>query len=286
MKIIVSGANGQLGSELLKLSKDVSGIEFHFFGSKEFDITDSKALNAKVELIQPNYFINCAAYTAVDQAEDDKENAFNVNANAVDHIAKACVKCSCTLIHVSTDYVFDGLNTRPYLPNEKTDPIGVYGSSKLLGENNIKNSNCNALVLRTAWVFSSFGKNFVKTMLRLGADRSELSVVNDQIGSPTYAYDLAKAILKIVDEQYVPKGLVIHHFTNEGVCSWAEFANEIMRQANLECEIKGITTDQYPTKAKRPAYSVLSLDSFKSTFPAVEIRNWQEALKACLSTLN
>jgi len=285
MRVLVTGSNGQLGSELRELSERTDKIDWEFRNSESLDITDKNRVVQQIQSLKPDYVVNCAAYTAVDQAEDERPRAIEVNALAVGYLANACKETGATLIHFSTDYVFDGNGTSPYLPHEECRPIGVYGESKRLGEIEILSKEISALIIRTSWVYSSYGKNFVKTMMRLGAERDELNVVSDQIGAPTYAANLAHAVVDIISTSYTPDAPEIHHFSNSGSCSWYEFAREIMKLAELKCKVHPISTSQYPTKAKRPAYSLLSLDSFKTTFPDVDIPNWQEALGRCISRI-
>ena len=256
-------------------------MTFRFHTSQSLDITDSKQVHAELSSYKPDYVINCAAYTAVDLAEDEPDKAIKVNATAVGYLVSACKACDACLIHISTDYVFDGTGSVPYTPSDDCKPLGSYGTSKRLGEIEILSKEIDAFIIRTSWVYSSYGKNFVKTMLRLGSERSELNVVADQFGSPTYAGDLAKAILEIVVSKTRPGGTEIYHYCNQGVCSWNEFAAEIMRVSGLSCEIHPISTVDYPTKAARPGYSVLDTTSFKERFSGTTIPNWKEALERC-----
>jgi dTDP-4-dehydrorhamnose reductase len=284
--VIVTAANGQLGWEMQQATFGLSEIEFKFFGSKELDITDFEKVAETINDLKPTYVVNCAAYTAVDNAEDDKEKAFLINADAVGNLAKCCKNLGATLIHISTDYVFNGNSETPYMPLDKCDPIGVYGKSKYNGECQIAESAESAMIIRTAWVYSSHGNNFVKTMLRLGKERGELGIVSDQFGGPTYAKDLAKNIVALIENEAKPNGIEIHHFTNDGVCNWAEFAQEIFSQAKINCNVNFIRTEDYPTKAKRPKYSVLNNASFFNKYPFLQNRKWQKALRECLEKLN
>lgn len=284
MKILVTGKNGQLGSEIHALSTNFSGHNFIFLGSSDGDITSTEQLRWVFEIHQPDVVINCAAYTAVDQAETDQGRAFQVNATGVENLVSLCEGFNSRLIHISTDYVFDGTASTPYLPTSPVSPIGVYGESKRKGEEVILKSNINAIIIRTAWVYSSFGKNFVKTMLRLGAEKEKLPVVNDQMGAPTYARDLAKACLEIATKLDWPKSEKIYHYTNSGAITWFDFASEIMKSADLKCKVEPIPSEAYPTPAKRPKYSVLNTDSIQSDFN-IEVRPWKDALRDCLHEL-
>ena len=280
--IAVTGKNGQLGSELYKLHPAYTNYDWQFTDSRELDLKNPDAITAWFEKIKPDYFVNCAAYTAVDKAEEDKENAYAVNATAVKVIAENCNKFNTALIQVSTDYVFNGNGQKPYLTDESTEPINYYGFSKREGEKQALENNPNTIILRTAWVYSSYGKNFVKTMLHLMSSREEINVVDDQVGSPTYARDLAKAILDIIGGGNIHPG--VYHFTNEGVISWFDFAVAIRDLAHLNCKVNPIPTSQFPTPAKRPAYSVLDKSSLQKTFD-IELKNWKDSLKECLNVL-
>lgn len=281
--ILVTGANGQLGSELRKIG--FSALDEVFYTDvAELDITSYESVYKYVEEHEIDTIINCAAYTAVDRAEDEPELAAKINTEAAANLAKVANKQDCLLIHVSTDYVFDGTGEKPYSEKDKTCPVSVYGRTKLAGEEAIQKSGCLHIIIRTAWLYSTFGNNFVKTILRLAGERPELSVVADQVGSPTYAEDLARAIACIMenDDRGIYEG--IYHFSDEGVCSWHEFASEIVRLSGLPCKVKPVTTAEYPTKTKRPAYSVLDKDKIKRTF-GVNVPEWQESLKRCMKGL-
>ncbi|MDR0793902.1 MAG: dTDP-4-dehydrorhamnose reductase [Chitinophagaceae bacterium] len=281
--IAVTGRNGQLGSELYLLQPDYSRYNWNFTDNDEMDLKNADEINAYFEKVQPDFFINCAAYTAVDKAEYDKENAYAINATAVKLIAENCKKYNTKLIQISTDYVFNGNGIRPYLPDEPTEPVNYYGFSKREGERLALENNPDTIVLRSAWIYSSFGKNFVKTMLHLMNTRSEISVVHDQTGSPTYAHDLAKAIMEIISTEKVHRG--IYHFTNEGVVSWFDFAVAIRDFCGLNCTVNPIATAQFPTPAKRPAYSVLDKFSLQKTF-GIELIDWKNSLEKCLACIN
>lgn len=278
MRILVTGANGQLGSTFRAIASEYPNHDFHFFGSKELDITNSNSIKDAFDSVQPEIVVNCAAYTAVDQAEDEPEKAFAVNAEGVKNLVNACETSSIPLIHISTDYVFDGTNHKPYVETDPVNPIGVYGKSKRAGEEAILKSDISALIIRTSWVYSEFGNNFVKTILRLGKERYELNVIFDQVGSPTNTYDLARAILVAIDQKDKWQGKQeIFHFSNEGLCSWYDFALTIFEIAGIECEVNPILTKGYPTKAERPHYSVLDKTAFKTYF-TFQIPNWRESI--------
>jgi len=291
MNILITGANGQLGNELRKphpktLSEGGgrNGYRFFFTDIDELDITNPDAVNAFFETNGIQTVINCAAYTAVDRAESDETVATLINATAVGYLADACNRTDATLIHISTDYVYDGCACKPYSEDHPTAPASVYGRSKLAGEEAAM-STPKSVVIRTSWLYSSFGNNFVKTMLRLGKERETLNVVFDQTGSPTYAADLAQTIMKIVatSEQNLLK-TGIFHYSNEGVCSWYDFAHEIMQQAGLKCVVKPIETKDYPTPATRPHYSVLNKACIKTEY-GIEIPHWKDSLNRCLEEI-
>lgn len=281
--ILVTGANGQLGSELRKIGFTALD-EVFFTDVAELDITSYEAVAKFVEENDIDTIVNCAAYTAVDKAEDEPELAAKINTEAVANLAKVANKQDCLLIHVSTDYVFDGTGAKPYTEKDRPCPVSVYGKTKLAGEEAIKKSGCLHIIIRTAWLYSAFGNNFVKTILRLAGERQEISVVSDQVGSPTYAEDLARTIVAIMenDDRGMYEG--IYHFSDEGVCSWYDFASEIVRLSGLPCQVKPVTTAEYPTKTKRPAYSVLDKTKIRKTF-GVSVPKWQESLEACMKDL-
>ncbi|MEI6947039.1 dTDP-4-dehydrorhamnose reductase [Paraflavisolibacter sp. H34] len=281
-KIVIIGANGQLGSEFQELAAANPGHEFFFFDRDLLDITVKEDVERKIAELQPDYLVNCAAYTAVDKAETDVEAAFAINGTAVGHLAAACAAHNVRLVHISTDYVFDGTASAPYTEDAPVAPANVYGRSKLQGEQEAQAHDPQAIIIRTAWVYSVYGNNFVKTMLRLMKSRPELNVVADQQGSPTYAADLAQAILHIVETgNWVPG---IYHFTNEGVITWFDFAEAIRSYSHAACTVHPIPTEQYPTPASRPKYSVLDKTKFARTF-GIELKPWQESLRLCLEKL-
>ena len=281
--VLVTGSNGQVGSELKALSYDYA-YNFFFTDKEELDITNQMNINNFIEVNSIDIIVNCAAYTAVDKAETEAELADEINRKAVKYLAEVAKERSIRLIHISTDYVFDGTNFKPYVETDKTNPNSVYGVTKLRGEEALKKINpLNSLIIRTSWVYSSFGANFVKTMLRLGKERESLGVIFDQVGTPTYARDLAKAILDILPQVKSDK-VEIYNYSNEGVLSWYDFSKEIMRMAKIECQINPIETKEYPTPASRPHYSLLNKAKIKETFQ-IEIPFWKDSLDRCLKTM-
>lgn len=285
MKIVITGANGQLGQSLKKISKAFQA-DWIFTDIGELDITNNLSLNTFFKANAPDFLINCAAFTAVDKAETAQESANKINHLAVENIAVACQKTDCKLIHISTEYVFDGKQYRPYIETDPCKPLSIYGQTKLSGENAAKENLLNAIIIRTSWLYSEFGENFMKTMLKLGETRESLNVVFDQIGSPTYAESLAAGIIRILEKHQRDNlwEAGIYHFSNQGVCSWYDFAKWIMDNAKLNCQIHPITTDQYPTPAKRPFYSVLDKSEFEKTFE-YRIPHWTDAAAECLASL-
>lgn len=276
-KILVTGANGQLGSELRVLSVN-SNHEFLFTDVAELDITNREAVDNYVSEHGTDIIVNCAAYTNVDKAEDDTEMADNINHLAVKNLAEVSAKYKLILIHISTDYVFDGSKNTPYLETDPTAPLGVYGRTKLAGEKAVTDSGCDYLIIRTSWLYSSFGNNFVKTIRRLTAEKDSLKVVFDQVGTPTYAGDLAQAILKIIDSGKYADNAGIYHFSNEGVCSWYDFAIEIRNLSGNLCVIQPCHSDEFPSKVKRPNFSVLDKTKIKETF-GLKIPYWKVSLR-------
>ena len=282
MKILVTGANGQLGSELRFLSLNNNQHEWIFTDIHELDLSDLKNLDSNISKISPSLIINCAAYTSVDKAESENKLANILNFKAVDLMSKWSSNNSKKFIHISTDYVFDGNSKIPLKEDELTAPINVYGSSKLKGEEICLKNDINSIILRTSWVYSSYGNNFVKIMRNLMLKKNIISVVNDQIGSPTYAADLAKAILEIVNNnQWIPG---LYHYSNEGEISWYDFANDIKHFFNYETQIDGISTKDYPTVAKRPKYSLLDKTKIKETYN-IKVPFYKDSLKKCIKIL-
>lgn len=285
--ILVTGANGQLGNEIRVISGDYPVYSFLFVTKEDLAIDDIEAVNRYFATHVIDYCVNCAAYTAVDKAETEQEKAYLINATAVGNLAEICKKNRTQFIHISTDYVFDGTATAPYKESDPVNPVNLYGASKLKGEELAMQNNPNSIIIRTSWVYASFGNNFVKTMLRLGKERPELRVVYDQIGTPTYARDLAKAVLDIL--QKVAKGEVkrsllhgIYNYSNEGVTSWYDFAKAIFEINDIDCKVMPIETKDYPTPAARPPYSVLHKTKIKEAF-GLEIPYWKHSLQSCLA---
>jgi dTDP-4-dehydrorhamnose reductase len=280
--IIVTGANGQLGNELRELSPQYPQYRFIFLSKDELDISDAEKIFLVFKNTVPDFCINCAAYTAVDKAEIEKEAAYKINAGSVSNLAKAAKKTRTQFIHISTDYVFNGRSDEPYSEDHPTDPINVYGHSKLQGEVACQEENEESIIIRTSWIFSRFGNNFVKTMLRLMQTKKEISVVADQYGSPTYAADLAQTIIQIINtKNWVPG---IYHFSNEGETNWFEFAKVIKENIKADCIIHPISTEQYPTPARRPGYSVLSKEKIKRVYSIIP-NHWKDSLAICLNEI-
>lgn len=284
LNILVTGSNGQLGSEIEELSPHFP-YTFFFTCKDQLDITDKHAIESFVEKNAISAIINCAAYTAVDKAENEEALADKINHQAVKHLASIAKEKNIKLIHISTDYVFDGTSYKPYQEIDTTNPKSVYGKTKLDGENALLQGKLpNSIIIRTSWVYSSYGANFVKTMLRLGKEKDALGVIYDQVGTPTYAKDLAKVILDILPKINTTQ-TQIYNYSNEGVASWYDFAQEIMQMAKLTCKINPIETSQYPTPAKRPHYSLLNKAKIKNEF-GIEIPYWKNSLEECLHKIN
>ena len=286
MKIIlVTGANGQLGSSLRRLSAGYAGFTFLFTDVDTLDICDAEAVQAFVSANRVDYILNCAAYTAVDKAEDNAELCMRINRDAVKNLGDAARAVGAKVVHVSTDYVFDGTHCLPYTEADATCPASVYGRTKLAGEEALAEACPESVIVRTAWLYSEYGGNFVKTMLRLGAEREEIRVVFDQVGTPTYAGDLAAALMAVVmqaeDGRFVSG---VYHFSNEGVCSWYDFTVKIMQLAGLKTRILPIESKEYPAKAARPHFSVLNKAKIKTTY-GVAIPHWEESLRTCMVEL-
>lgn len=271
-----------MGNEFQVLAKEYTAYHFYFYDIAELDIVNVELVNKSIGELKPDYLINCAAYTAVDKAETESELAYAINSDAVRNLAVACSANAVKFIHISTDYVFDGEATEPYTEESVTNPASIYGLTKLKGEQEAIKNNKDVIIIRTAWVYSVYGHNFVKTMLRLMKTKTELNVVADQFGSPTYANDLAAAILHIISSGNWVAG--IYHFTNEGVITWFDFATEIKNMSGSSCVINPITTAQYPTPAKRPSYSVLDKTKIQETF-GTRLKNWKDSLQQCLNKM-
>lgn len=281
-KILVTGANGQLGQCLQKISSQFEEFEFIFTDSETLDITIKEEVNDFFWQNAPDFCINAAAYTAVDLAETDIEKAFLVNADGTENLAEACAENNAQFIHVSTDYVFDGENNLAYTEEDFTNPLGVYGASKLAGDELALEVNPCSVILRTSWVYSEFGKNFVKTMLNLFATKDELNIVADQFGQPTNANDLAEGIMKIIKSGKITPG--IFNFSNLGRISWFDFAEKMAELSEAKIKLNAIETSQYPTPAKRPKNSVLDLDKISKTY-AIQLKPWEESLEGCVQIL-
>jgi len=284
--VLVFGANGQLGSEIKKISKEFSNLQITYTDVEDLDITDVSKLKLFFSNKKFSYVINAAAYTAVDKAESEFKIATKINVEGVTNIARLATNYKLHLIHISTDYVFDGKSNLPYNEDSLPNPLNVYGKTKYKSEIEALR-HPETIVIRTSWLYSTFGNNFVKTILKRAKEKDEIKVVYDQVGSPTYAEDLARAILSIINENINRKNFFkrgIYHFTNQGLCSWYDFAYEIISYFNLPCKVIPILTEEYPTPAKRPAYSVLDCKKYKETFEQ-EIPYWRDSLHRCLSTL-
>jgi len=281
MVVLVTGANGQLGQALQSIAGNYRSIDFVFCSSSDLDITNKENCETVFNKINPDYCINTAAYTAVDKAESEPDKAQLINVFGAKNIAENCKEFDVKLIHISTDFVFDGTKSSPYNEMDLPNPKGVYGQTKLDGERAIQEVFSNYFIVRTSWVYSQFANNFMKTMLRLASEREAISVVNDQIGTPTNAVDLAEALVQIIltdNKQPTTKNYGIYHFSNDGQCSWYDFAAEIFRVNKISINLQPIPTTSYPTPAVRPAYSVLDKSKIKSVF-VIEVLNWEESLK-------
>lgn len=280
-KIVVTGSKGQLGQEIEKIHTQYNNFDFLFFDIDKLDIYNP----GQIEIVIPKdttIIINCAAYTAVDKAEEDELSAEKVNTDAPRFLAEYSKKNSIHLVHISTDYVFDGKTYSPYKEEDRVNPISVYGRTKLEGEYAIKETQCNATIIRASWLYSAFGNNFVKTILRLSKEREQIGIVFDQTGTPTYAADLAFTILEVCKKRR--SGFTLYHFSNEGVCSWYDFAKEIISLTNNSCKVLPIETKDYPTLAIRPAYSVFNKKKIKTDL-GIEIPHWKDSLKDCLKEM-
>ncbi len=287
MKVMVTGAYGQLGSTLSELSTQFSGLQLILTDFDSLDITDRKAVVGYLESNRPDFLVNCAAYTAVDKAETDMDAAYSLNALGPENLAIACRQIGARLIHVSTDYVFDGTHNKPYSEEDLPNPQGVYGSTKLEGEKLVMKQLPESIVIRTSWLYSSYGHNFVKTMIRLGSEKDSLNVVYDQTGTPTFAGDLSLTILKVISQSainpdYWKSG--IYHYSNLGVCSWYDFAVEIHKMAGISCRVTPVLSAAFKTNAKRPSYSVLDKSKIQKEF-GIEIPYWRDSLMNCIQLI-
>ena len=284
MRILVTGSNGQLGNEIRVLAGDYPEFNFIYTDIDELDISDSLKVEEFCTATQPQVILNCAAYTAVDKAESDIQLAYLINETAVENIAKSAAAIGALMVHVSTDYVFDGRTCLPYTETDQTNPQSVYGRSKLAGEEAVIKYAANGIILRTSWLYSAFGNNFVKTMIKYGMEREELNVVCDQIGTPTYAKDLAKAILDILPLAIGQSGISVYNYSNEGVASWYDFAHMIITFAGINCKVKPIQTRDYPANAVRPSFCVLNKSKVKETFN-ITIPYWRQSVIDCIQRL-
>ena len=280
--ILITGSKGQLGNEMQQVTVSYPQFNYIYTDVDELDICDKAALDAFVKANSVNFIVNCAAYTAVDKAEDDVELCYKINSDAVRNIGEVAASNGIKVVHVSTDYVFDGTNHIPYTEIQEVSPATVYGKSKLAGELALLESCKDSVIIRTAWLYSSFGNNFVKTMLKLGTERDSLNVVFDQVGSPTYAADLAEAIMKVVSAENFVAG--IYHFSDEGVCSWYDFTKTIHKIAGISCNVQPIESKDFPARTPRPHYSVLNKAKIKSTY-GITIPHWEESLEKCIKIL-
>lgn len=287
-RILVIGSNGQLGQALAKLASQYPHLSFVHTTRKVLDLSQTQLITDYFKDKDFNIIINCAAYTAVDNAETESELADQINHRAVKQLAEIAKQKNMTLIHISTDYVFNGENFKPYVETDKTDPQNVYGITKLKGEQAIQQLSPKSIIIRTSWVYSEFGNNFVKTMLRLGQERDSLNIIFDQIGSPTYAGDLAKAILDIIlHKDFDKKSQIpsLYHYSNEGVCSWYDFAKAIFEISKIHCKVNPIETRDYPTPAKRPYYSLMNKSQIKQDY-GLDIPYWKDSVRICHDYLN
>jgi len=286
MNILITGANGQLGNEMRRISSRSALDSYFFTDVSELDITKIDDIRRIMREKEISVVVNCAAYTNVDKAEDNEKIADILNHKAAENLAIVCKEQDALLIHISTDYVFGGLKNTPVSEDEPVNPLGVYGKTKLDGELSVINSGCRYLIFRTAWLYSSFGNNFVKTMLKLTHERDKLSVVFDQVGSPTYAGDLAAVIFKTIEDRLFKEHQGIYHFTNEGVCSWYDFTMEIAELGgNNKCDIQPCHSNEFPSKVKRPSFSVLDKTKIKKDFD-IKIPYWKVSLRKCINDIN
>ena len=288
MRVLITGSKGQSGSEIKELASEYENLQCVFKDLPELDICDAEILNTFIIDQHINAVINCAGYTAVDKAEEEALIAQKVNSEGVLSLANALKKVDGKLIHISTDYVFDGNHSQSYKESDPVSPVGVYGKTKRAGELAVLNSSIDAIVIRTSWLYSMYGNNFVKTMLRIGNNKKSIQVVSDQLGTPTYAKDLAKTCLDILSDAgstNISKKGSLYHYSNEGVTSWYDFATAIMEISNIDCKVIPIETKDYPTEARRPMYSVLDKSKIKSDFK-VTIPHWRDSLTNCIKKIN
>jgi len=284
MKLLITGSKGQLGNELKELAGEFPNFEFLYTDVEELDITDATKVDNFFSENKPDVIINCAAYTAVDKAETDERLAYLINATAVGILSRAAAKYRALMVHISTDYVYDGTACTPYFETDPTNPVSAYARTKFAGEKEVEKYSSNALIIRTSWLYSAFGNNFIKTILKYGKEREVLNIVFDQIGTPTYARDLAGTILGIIPQAIGGSSVEIYHYSNEGVASWYDFAKTIIEISGLGCRINPIETKDYPLPAIRPSYSVLNKSRLKEKFK-VEIPYWRDSVAHCLQRL-
>ena len=284
MRILITGSKGQLGSEIQLLAEDYPDFDFLYTDIDELDITDQLKVDEFFINNMPQVIINCAAYTAVDKAESDEATAYLINATAVENLSKSAAKIGAFMIHISTDYVFDGKSYLPYSESDKINPQSAYGRTKLAGEEAVRQYAGKGIIIRTSWLYSAFGNNFVKTMMKYGKEREELKVVFDQVGTPTYARDLAKAILDIIPSAIQHSGIDLFHYSNEGVASWYDFATIVIAFSGISCNIKPILTKDYPSPTPRPWFSVLNKSKIKEKY-SIEIPYWIDSVKDCIRRL-
>ncbi len=285
LNILITGSNGQLGSELREASVSYPYFRFFFTDIDELDITDQAKVDDYFRENNIDLVINCAAYTAVDKAEQEPEKAMLINRDAVANLCAACKAHEAYMIHISTDYVFDGRNNRPYTESDPVSPESSYGRSKAAGEDAVLSCLTKGMIIRTSWLYSAYGNNFVKTILKKGAEKGELGVVNDQHGCPTYARDLAMTILEIIPKAVSLQQIDIYNYSNEGRCTWFEFASEAVELAGITCKVLPVTSDKYPQLAQRPQYSILDKSKIKQQF-GITIPHWKESLADCIRKLN
>jgi dTDP-4-dehydrorhamnose reductase len=284
VRILITGSKGQLGNEIRVLAEGYSNFDFLYTDIDELDITDQIKVDEFFINNMPQVIINCAAYTAVDKAESDEATAYLINATAVENLSKSATKIGSLMIHISTDYVFDGKSYLPYCESDKINPQSAYGRTKLAGEEAVHQYAGKGIIIRTSWLYSAFGNNFLKTMMKYGKEREELKVVFDQVGTPTYARDLAKAILDIIPSAILQPGTDLFHYSNEGVASWYDFARSVIDFSNISCKVKPILTQDYPSRTPRPWFSVLNKSKIKEKY-SIEIPYWIDSLKDCIQRL-
>ena len=282
MNVLVTGAKGQLGWSLRTIAEDYPDLVFDYTDVEELDITNASALQAYFSGRTTDYVVNCAAYTAVDKAEEEVDKATLINVIAVKNLAQCADQFGFTLIHISTDYVFSGRHYRPYVEDDQPDPLSVYSRTKYAGEQAASSHCQKSIIIRTSWLYSEYGNNFLKTILRLADEREAIGIIDDQVGTPTYAADLAKALLEIIQQKYDQKS--VFHFSNEGAASWYDFGVEIVRASGLQCSVNPIPTEAYPLPAARPYYSLMSKRKIKETFD-LEIPHWRDSLLRCLKNM-